>query len=202
MEDRAKIVVAVVAVLLVAGGLYWWLRPAPVADGVIFVGDSVTYLSLNDLNGDLGKKHPAYLTRVGYRSTDLLPLFAKEIKRREQAGEPLRQAALLVGYNDVLKDEVDSPSLEKVMELAGRFECAVWLTLPPIPVHEREVELWNARVKNAAERYEDVHLIDDWREAVMSAPSRSLTAADGVHPNAAGRKKLTRIFQDAIHRSC
>ncbi|MCU1354351.1 MAG: hypothetical protein JWM05_3560, partial [Acidimicrobiales bacterium] len=75
----------------------------------MFVGDSVTFLSLNDLNQDLGRKHPAYIARVGYRSRDLLPLFAAEVAKRRKAGEHLRQVALLVGYNDVLRDDVESP---------------------------------------------------------------------------------------------
>lgn len=202
MQTRAKVAIGVAAVVLVAGGLWWLLRPAPVADGVVFVGDSVTFLSLDDLNNDLGPKHPAYITKIGYRSTDLLPLFALEIERRKQAGEPLRQAALLVGYNDVLRDDVETPSLEKLMALADKFDCAVWLKLPPIPLREREVDRWNERVETAAKSHRDVHVIDTWRKAVISSPPQSLLSKDGVHPNLEGRKRLTRIYQDAIGRSC
>ena len=193
---------AIVALALIAGGLWWLLRPAPVADGVVFVGDSVTYLSLQDLNADLGPKHPAYIAWPGFRSGDLLPLLAKEIDRRKAAGEPLRQAALLVGYNDVGRDDVESPALEKVMALAGRFDCAVWLTLPPVPLRETDVERWNARAVAAAASHPNVHLIDAWRQAVMSAPAQSLLEADGVHPNPAGARRLTQIYQNAIGESC
>ena len=193
---------AIVALALIAGGLWWLLRPTPVADGVVFVGDSVTYLSLQDLNADLGPKHPAYIAWPGFRSGDLLPLLAKEIDRRKAAGEPLRQAALLVGYNDVGRDDVESPALEKVMALAGRFDCAVWLTLPPIPLRETDVERWNARAVVAAASHPNVHLIDAWRQAVMSAPAQSLLEADGVHPNPAGARRLTQIYQNAIGESC
>lgn len=192
---------ACLAVAVIAGVLWWVLRPTPVREGAVFVGDSVTVLSLDDLNGDLGPKHPAYIAHNGYRSSDLLPLLAKEIDRRKAAGKPLRQVALLVGYNDSLSVGVENPALEKLMELANRFDCAVWLTLPPIPLHERDAERWNQRAKLAAQSHSHVHLVDDWREAVMSDP-QSLLQGDGVHPNSAGRKRLTQLYQDAIGKYC
>lgn len=203
MGAKAKIGLAIVVLALVAGGLWWWRRPAPVRQGVVFVGDSVTYISLDDLNRDVSAKHPAYLARVGYRSTDLLPLLRMEVARKEQAGEPLSQIALLVGYNDVLKDEVESPALPKMMNLAAKFDCAVWLTLPNIPLHEQETSRWNARVRAAAKGHRNVHVVETWRTAVDSAPPGALVVvSDGVHPNAAGSARLTSIYLDTIGQSC
>ena len=201
METRGKVVVGLVVVALVAGAVWWWLRPAPVEEGVVFVGDSVTYLSLEDLNDDLGSRHPAYLTRVGFRSRDLVPLLEEEVARKERAGEPLRQVALLVGYNDVLRDDEESPALDRLMGLAGRFDCAVWLLLPVVPMHDVATERWNERVRASAEEH-GVEVADDWQRAVEGAAPRELLDADGVHPNRAGRARLTTIYQDVIGRTC
>ncbi|HEX2574709.1 MAG TPA: SGNH/GDSL hydrolase family protein [Aquihabitans sp.] len=201
--DRKRVLVGLVVLVVLAGGLWWLLRPTPVAEGVLFVGDSVTVLSLDDLNGDLGRKHPGYITRSGYRSSDLLPLFEQEVERRQAAGEPLRQVALLVGYNDVLQDDVETPSLGKVMALADRFECAVWLLLPPIPILERETDRWNERVVAAARAHPNVHVVDTWRQEVVESEPLSLVAKeDGVHPNEAGRRRLNKVYQEAIGSEC
>ena len=82
MERGAKVVGLLVVLALVAGGLWWWLRPAPVAEGVVFVGDSVTYMSFGDLEAELSSKRPDVLARIGYRSGDLLPLFQKTVRQR------------------------------------------------------------------------------------------------------------------------
>jgi lysophospholipase L1-like esterase len=202
MGAKAKIGLGIVVLALVAGGLWWWLRPTPVRQGVVFVGDSVTYISLDDLNRDVGAKHPAYLTRVGYRSTDLLPLLQLEVARKEQAGEPLSQIALLVGYNDVLKDDVESPALPEMMNLAAKFHCAVWLTLPDVPLHKQETSRWNDRVRAAAKGHRNVHVLETWRKAVDSAPAGTLLVSDGVHPNAAGAARLTSVYLDTIGKFC
>ena len=195
--------VAVLVVVMVAGGLWWWLRPTPVDDGVVFVGDSVTVLSLGDLNADLGSKHPAYIARVGFRSDQLLPLFAKVVdERRQDDGGDLRQVALLVGYNDVLQEDVEGPALGEVMALAARFDCAVWLELPTVPMHELATARWNERAVATAAKYPNVHLVDTWRRAAISAKPGTLLRSDGVHPNARGQATLTRIYVDAIGRAC
>ena len=203
MGMKVKVGIGVVLLALVAGGVWWWQRPTPVRQGVVFVGDSVTYISLDDLNRDLSSRHPAFLARFGYRSTDLLPLLQLEVARKKDAGEPLRQIALLVGYNDVLRNDVESPALPEMMNLSAKFDCAVWLTLPDIPLHEQDTSRWNARVRAAAKGHRNVHVVETWRKAVNSAtPGALVVVSDGVHPNAAGAARLTSIYLDAIGRFC
>ena len=201
---RATVVVGVVLVAaLVGAGLWIWLRPTPVAPGIMFVGDSVTVMSAPELIQQIGNRHPAVLARVGYRSTDLLPLFAQAVAHRERDHEPMQQVAVLVGYNDVLRNQVESPALDSMMALSNRFGCAVWLTLPAVPVHERFTDRWNQRVIALARSYRHVHVVDDWREAVMSARIGILVnTRDGVHPTPLGAQRLVEIYTNAIHRVC
>jgi hypothetical protein len=203
MSRGPKIAIAILVVALVAGGLWWRLRPAPVAQGVVFVGDSVTYLSLPELEHQIARDHPQVVARVGYRSEDLLPLVEKVVAERRAAHQPLRQAVFLVGYNDVIRGPVDSPALGIMMNLANQFDCAIWLTIPTVPLREQQTAVWNARVNAAAHGLRHVHVVDTWRRAVDAAPPGKLvTRRDGVHPNAVGAERLTQIFIDAIHHSC
>lgn len=200
MARATKFIVALVVAGLVGFALWLWLKPAEVADGVMFVGDSVTFLSLDDLNGDLGAKHPAYYARPGFTSTDLLPLFRDAVAERRAKGESLEQVAMLIGYNNVLQDDVESPALGEIMALAGRFDCAIWLELPPVPMRTDLVDRWNERARAAAAEYDSVHVVSEWRELVAQDPE--LVPNDGVHPSAEGRKELSRVYQDAIRNLC
>ncbi|MGI8754839.1 MAG: SGNH/GDSL hydrolase family protein [Acidimicrobiales bacterium] len=202
MNTRAKVATWLVLLALVAGGVWWVRRPAPVADGVLFVGDSVTFLTQGALTRDLSPKHPTYVTGIGFRSTDLLPAFAKEVANRRLTGQPLRQVALLVGYNDALRHDVETPSLNNMMALANQFDCAVWLTLPPFPQRAHDVDRWNTRAKAIAASYRHIHVVDTWRQAVMAALPRSILSKDGVHPNDAGRQRLAQIYENAIAGTC
>ena len=201
----AKILVAVVALAVVAGGLWLWLRPTPVAPGILFVGDSVTYLSTKELDRETKQEHPIVLARIGFRSDEMLPRFQAEVDRRAKDGgkDQLAQVAILIGYNDVLQDRVDNPALGRFLEQADRFDCAVWLTLPVVPMHDDGTQRWNERVRAAAKDHPNVHVVDDWREAVEAAdPGELISRKDGVHPTAAGGKRLASIYVDAVHRVC
>jgi lysophospholipase L1-like esterase len=204
MTSGAKVGVVIVTVVALAAGAWWvWLRPVPVADGVVFVGDSVTYMSINDLREDLSRKHPQVLARVGFRSDELLPLFRDQVRKRREADEPLRQVVVLVGYNDVLQGKVPNPAMPKVMDLARQFDCAVWLELPAVPLRDDLTNQWNDQVHEAAQGHRNVHVVDDWRKAVeKSAPGELLSRKDGVHPTPAGARRLTEIFQKAINNAC
>jgi hypothetical protein len=201
LKTGTKVAGVVLVVALIGVGLWWWLKPADVADGVMFVGDSVTFLSLEDLNGDLGEKHPAYYARPGFTSSDLLPLFREAVEEREADGDPLEQVAMLVGYNDVLQGRVAENSIDEVMALAGKFDCAIWLELPPVPLRTNSVDQWNALAEAEAENHPTVHIVSEWRELIESDPD-AYVPDDGVHPNPKGRAELSRIYQDAIRNLC
>lgn len=201
----ASIVIALVAVVAIGAGLWIWLRPTPVAPGIVFVGDSVTYLSTKELARETRSEDPTVLARIGFRSDELLPLFQADVDRRARADgdDGLRQVAILVGYNDVLQDRVDGPALGRFLDQADRFDCAVWLTLPTVPMHDAQTARWNRRVRDEARKRSHVHVVDDWRDAVDEAePGHLITRKDGVHPTAAGGDRLAQIYVDAVHRVC
>lgn len=193
-----------VVVVVIAGGIWVLRRPTPVAPGILFVGDSVTYMSTKELDREMRSDDPIVLARIGYRSSEMLPLFESAVLRRaSKHPDQLQQVAILIGYNDVLQDKVGEADIDRFMDAADRFDCAVWLRLPPVPVHEEEVGRWNRLVDAAADTHPNVHPVDDWRDAVMEAPPGSLiTRKDGVHPTNAGAQKLAEIYTDAVHRVC
>jgi lysophospholipase L1-like esterase len=194
-------IAAVAGIIVVALSLWWWQRPAPVAPEILFVGDSVTYLSAEQVDQQLGAEDPKVLARVGQTSTDLLPLFTEEVDRRVDADEGLQQVAILVGYNDVLKEEIDPTSIERFMTQADRFECAVWLALPTVPLHEDGTSSWNELIHDEGGSHPNVHVVDDWSDAVASADAEEILD-DGVHPNAAGAALLVETYTEAIGRVC
>jgi lysophospholipase L1-like esterase len=211
--NRGVLVIAVVVVVALIGGVVWWkLQPEGVQPGVVFVGDSVTYLSISQINEALGPKaQPAYLTRVGWRSSDLLPLFAQEVIKRRAGHQALRQVALLMGYNDVLQGNVESAALDKVVALASQFSCAVWLTLPPTPSGRAAgnpkfradlARRWNERLGVAVRSHHNIHLVTEWQRTVDASPPGHLLVADGVHPNAAGQRVLAGIYAHALRTDC
>ena len=198
-----RVVLGIVAVVAIGAGLWVWLKPTPVAPGILFIGDSVTYMSTEELDGQLEAESPIVVARVGATASDMLPLFEQAADKRVKEDDPLDQVAILIGYNDVLKDQVDDPTLGAFMDEANRFQCAVWLTLPDVPLRVDQVEVWNKRVTEAAKDRPNVHVVDDWREAVGSAePGEITTRKDGVHPTPAGAKRLVEIYTDAVHRVC
>lgn len=201
---RRRIALVATAVAVGALGVVVWqrARPAAIQPGALFVGDSVTYLAASPLE-EATSGDAVVLARVGYRSTDLLPLFEQAAAERSGAPDQLRQVGLLVGYNDVLHDEVDLDAQRRVMAVADRFDCAVWLTLPSVPMHTEEADEWNRGAVVAARSFPHVHIVDDWRRAVDAAPPGELvTSADGVHPTPRGAERLAQIFTQAIRRAC
>ena len=199
-----RIAVVVIIAAVTAGAIWLIERPTPVAPGILFVGDSVTYLSTSALDDEMRSDDPQVVARIGFRSSEMLPLFEREVLRRKQMGdEHLQQVAILIGYNDVLQDKVGEADIDRFMDAAERFECAVWLELPPVPMHDDDVAVWNRQVATAARSHPNVHVIDDWRNAVMRAkPGELITRKDGVHPTKAGAARLAQIYTDGVHRVC
>jgi lysophospholipase L1-like esterase len=197
--------IALLAAVAAIVATVWYLRrPTPVAPGILFVGDSVTYLSGGELDDMMQEEDPEVLARVGFRSSQMLPLFEQTIRRRaERGGEHLQQVAILIGYNDVLQRKVEAAPIDRFMDAADRFDCAVWLTLPSVPLRDRQVQEWNRQVRSAARSHPKVHVVDDWRDAVAADGTRPLvTSKDGVHPTRAGARELASIYTDAVHRLC
>ncbi len=202
----AGLAVLVLAVLV----LLRWPRPQPRR---LVVGDSVTYMSAPAIDSTLG---PGYnLTIIGqptFRSTDLLPLargFADDHDGID--GQVDADAVFLVGYNDVIRDDAVRADLGRMLAVAGRFRCAVWLTLPATPGGEpagspdfpaAEVRAWNERVREEAAEHRSIHVSEMWADAVDESRADLLLEPDGVHPALNGQVVLADAMRGALEESC
>jgi hypothetical protein len=200
-------------VLVVVLGTLVALRVLP--DGPppeqFFIGDSVTFLSVPEIEDRFDRNHLQFVARPGFTSTALLPLVEEAVATSGDPAHAKERVAALVGYNDVRVREVDTPSLRKLVDLTSEFECGVWLTLPARPGGEDAsnpmasstlVDEWNLRLQAEVERHDNLYLSDAWSQAVNNAPKGKLLNDDGVHPNAAGRALLAGIYRDAIDQNC
>lgn len=208
---RMAVVVGLVALAVV--GLIAYLVWPRTPEYVLVVGDSVTFMSFEDLKGEFGsdtKLDP--VARPGYRSSNLLPFVEEAVAARERSGKALERAVLLVGYNDVWKEEVGQNRLAELVDLSARFECAVWLTLPvrpagePPAVGDFDPELgdeWNELMADLVGEHDNLHLVADWADAIEGADSADeYLDDDGIHPNDAGQKLLAETMHDAVISSC
>lgn len=205
------VVVGLVALATV--GLIAYLVWPRTPDHVLVVGDSVTYMSWDAIRDEFGGGTDLEpIARPGFRSTDLLPLVQEAIDKRAAAGHPLDRATFLVGYNDVWKEALDDDRLAEMVDLSARHECAVWLTIPARPAGEAPAvgtfdpdlaDEWNERLAELVGRHDNLHLVDDWAEAVEGADDQSTYLDDdGIHPNAEGQKLLAKTVHDAVINSC
>lgn len=198
----ALIVAAAIAVVLVQG----WSRDRGSRPETMVVGDSVTALAAQDLNGIYGPDRLQIVARWGFRTDQLLPLL-----REGEGRAGRRRVALLVGYNDVFERTVDTAALPEMIKETSRFRCAVWMTLPsrsggdapPKTAYDRElVRRWNARLTTEADRYQNVHIARDWERLIDQSTGTRLIEDRGVHPEPPGRLKLAAIYRRALDRAC
>lgn len=208
-------VLTAVAVVALATFLLWPRTP----DHVLVVGDSVTYMSFERLRREFGTGTDLEaVARPGFRSTDLLPLVETAIDGRDESGRPLDRAIFLVGYNDVWRDDTDHQDLEALVAESARYDCAVWLTLPTRPGGEDpatdefdpdlpdfDPELadeWNERLADLIGEHDSLHLVTDWQDTIDESPAARYLDDDGIHPNAAGQKRLAAIMHDSLRSAC
>jgi len=199
----------VLVIALLGGGLVLrrWTTKRP---DTFVVGDSVTFLSATPIQGRLGASHVQLIALPGYRSLDIYPYVQKAMDEHAGPSGSRKRAIFLVGYNDVMRNTVDSTALGPMLKQANAFECAVWLTLPVRPGGARSAEprydpgraeAWNARVVKLAREYRHVHVSNAWADAV-DAPGEKLLQADGVHPNADGQQRLGQAMKAALDGAC
>jgi len=204
-------VVGGVAVAMVAFIVYLMWPRTP--EHVLVVGDSVTFMSWEALTDEFGPGTALEaVARPGFTSTDLLPLVEEAIDSRADSGEKLDRAVFLVGYNDVWNEELDDDRLAEMVELSARYECAVWLTLPARPGGSEPAigtfnpdlaDEWNERLADLVGEHRNLHLVDDWAEAIDGAPDpATYLEEDGIHPNGAGQDLLARTMYEAVTNSC
>ena len=208
----ATVVVLAAAVVLVVGGvLFYRYLTRPDGPDTLIVGDSVTYLSAGYIDRAVGHGTFGLIAEPGYRSVDLLGPMRAWMGRKTGAGGRLHRVALLVGYNDVLRNTEGSPSLPPMVRESSKFDCAVWLELPARPggnpsnnpkFPSDRVDLWNRRLRAEAADHPNVHVASDWKDAVERNRSVPLVIPDDVHPSIPGRRRLADAYRAALERTC
>jgi len=202
-------IIVVVVVALVAGALIVrrWTSKRP---DTLVVGDSVTFLSATPIQQRLGASHVQLIALPGYRSLDIYPHVKDVLDQHRGPSGSRKRSIFLVGYNDVMRNTVDSDVLGAMLKQADGFECSVWLTLPVRPGGARAQEprydpdratQWNERVVRLAKAYPHVHVSDAWADAV-EAKGAHLLQADGVHPNADGQQRLGDVMRSSLDDAC
>lgn len=209
---RAVVVTAVVVVALAVVAAVLVRRWSSPGEPVVVLGDSVTYSASQAIHAELGGSAGVDVTaKPFYRTTDLLGPLQEVVDARLGAGGELDRLIVLAGYNDVIRDDQEPSGLTRLLELADRFDCAVWLTLPARPGGQpaghpdfpaEEVEAWNARVREEATAVSRVHVSDEWQRTVEAEGGAALLQDDGVHPARAGDVALAEAMERALARDC
>lgn len=210
------VVVVLVVAVAVVGAVAFWRRPRSSGprpgEQVVVIGDSVTYASSPAIFDRLvGWDDVKITSRPFYRAADLVQPLSEVIEERTAAGDPLDQVVILAGYNDVIRDDRDPSGLPRMLRLAERFDCAVWLTLPARPGGKAatgagfppdEAEAWNDRVREEAAGRPGVHVSDEWQRTVEAEGGAELLQEDGVHPVRAGHVALANAVGRALAAEC
>lgn len=213
-EDKAnrtlRYVVAAVVLLVVGVGAYLlWPRPLR---HVLVVGDSVSYMSLPQIEHEFGGSvHVEAITRPGYRTTDLLPLVTAAVDQRKAAGKALDRAVFLVGYNDAWHGDPETTDLNRLIDVSARYDCVVWLAFPARPAGRPpsaggfdpdKAVTFNARLRTRVGQHDNLHLVTEWADVITKGKPGQYLMPDGIHPNAEGALTLARIMHDSIRSSC
>ena len=200
--------VAIVAVAALAAYLLW---PRGF-DYVMVVGDSVTFLSGSQIEDEMGSDVSVEQIAVpGYTSSDLVDPVTLTIEARARSGQQLERGVFLVGYNDVIRGDVETADLDRLMQQSARFDCAIWLTLPAEPsgapagsadFDPEAARRWNEGLVELVGHYDGLHLVRTWEERVNGSDPGELLQADGVHPNDAGRAALAQVMHEGLRDQC
>jgi hypothetical protein len=205
------VLLGVLALFGLLVGVMWLVLPRDDDPKVLFVGDSVTFLSGGAIDRVFSESDVEFVAIPGYTSSQLLPRMRGAMASPSKPGGARQRVGLLVGYNDIGKGSIANLELPQLVEAAAEFECAVILTLPARPggepasnpnIASEKVELWNARLESEAAVYDNVHLARDWEEAVTEAERQQFLDPDGIHPNESGGLQLAASYQAAMDRLC
>ena len=213
-RSRSRPVVVTLGIVVAFGvlvGVAWLSLPRNDGPKVLFVGDSVTFLSGGAIDEVFSEADVQIIALPGYTTSELLPRMRGAMASPNKPGGARLRVGLLVGYNDIGRGTIATQELPQLMEAAAEFECAVLLTLPARPGGEtatnpniatEKVDLWNARLVEAAAAHDNVHLARDWEEAVNAAEPLQFLDPDGIHPNKSGGLALAAAYRAAMDREC
>jgi len=212
-EDGRGALAPILLILVVVAGTLIGLKVLP--DGpdpdLFIIGDSVTYLSEQQIQAEFEHTPLEFVAIPGFSSEMLMPDVLRAMGSPGDPAHARQRVAALVGYNDVRLRDVDSASMHRMVLLTSKFQCGVWLALPSRPggvdnanamAESKFVDQFNLHLQAQVERYGNLHLTQAWAQAINNAPLGKYLRKDGVHPNAAGRKLLAKIYRDAIDQSC
>lgn len=211
-RSTAVVVAAVAVVILAVVAAVLFRRWSGPGEQVVVLGDSVTYSASQAIHAELdGSADVAVTAKPFYRTTDLVAPLQEVVDARLGDGGELDRLIVLAGYNDVIRDDQEPSGLTRLLDLAGRFDCAVWLTLPARPGGQpaghadfpaEEVDAWNERVRAEAAVVPRVHVSDEWQRSVEAPGGAALLQQDGVHPVRAGDVALAEAMGHALAREC
>lgn len=212
-EDGRGALAPILLIMVVVVGTLIGLKVLP--DGpepdLFIIGDSVTYLSEDEIQDQFRTSPLEFVAIPGFSSEMLLPDVLKAMGSEGDPAHARQRVAALVGYNDVRLRDVDSDSMHTMVKITSKFQCGVWLALPSRPGGEdnanamaesKFVDQFNLHLQAQIEKYDNLHLSQAWAQAVNNAPLGKYLKKDGVHPNAAGRRLLAQVYRDAINENC
>lgn len=204
-QTRTRVIgVVVVLVVLVAVFLVVrWVRDPSRGPQVLVVGDSVTFLSTDQLKTSFDwTTHLDVEGRIGYRTDQLVSVALTAIGRDEP-----EIFVVLTGYNDLDQGQSIDSALDKMTDVAASQPCSVWVLLPTKTRYSvGDAESLNQKIEDRAAKHDNIHVTGEWRDAVDATsgtdPDPTLISEDRIHPRPAGATRLAEIEDAAVGEAC
>lgn len=192
----AIVVVGVVLAAMAVAEIGPWSKPA-----TLVVGDSVTNLSRDEIEAKIGAKVDA---QSGYTWAQMAPKVRGVLTVMRADGESPERVGVLLGYNDVLKDQQNLEATRTVLEEFSEVPCVVVLKLPKL--FNRDEATYNDEVQAIVDELPNTHTDDGWAKVInadLARDQQQLLEADLVHPrNAEARRALADSYAEAFDRHC
>jgi len=189
------------AVLVIAGLVWWLLRPSPT---VAFLGDSISVVTSPEIKTALGSDYsPDIAAVLGIQAGQMIPA-----GQRAAAKDP-DQVVIELGSNDVLHGASLDNAQADLLKLIALFPNARCIHMVNINTHMTDNgNALGPRAGTINVALSHLHAADhridivDWNQIVSAdiaahPPGGTLTD-DTVHPNPAGRTLLARAIKTAL----
>lgn len=201
--SRIALVAGVVVVgAIVAIALIISRRTPAEGTKVLIVGDSVTYLSIDQLEERFDWTDNLTIHGFpGYRTDQVLHHAQTDYHQDEP---PIVVA--MTGYNDLTQEVDTDQAVQEMMTLLGEAECAVWVLIPTKGAVEADrLEAFNDRASALADDA-GVHVASGWRDAADDTdgpePDPALVSDDGIHPLDEGAEVIADVMASAVEEHC